>query len=367
MSKPVKTDVVATEFSRLLTEKLKVNVKTEYSVLLFTHRQADPDALCAAFGLSQLLHGVSKLGQDEGTEIQDRGAADAKIVSRIVAPQGASTLGVSICKSLGISFEEEINTQDIESSDLIIAVDVGEKELLEPYLISISKSKAARILIDHHSRPFETKWMDSSSKLFESELVNSEATSTCEIVTLVFPEELLDETTSRVLLTGLMYDSQHLGLATYSTLEAVLKLMRAGAKIDEVREILKSRPDRSEVIARLKSAQRLQFQEMNGYLVAQTSVSSFHATVARMLIDIGSDVAIAYGEHGDEIRVSIRSTQRFLKETGIDFGKMLAEISTEMNMIGGGHPTAASMSGTAKETEVLDKILSKVRASLPHT
>jgi nanoRNase/pAp phosphatase (c-di-AMP/oligoRNAs hydrolase) len=333
-------------------------LKTKFrSVIIFTHRQADPDALCSAYAISQLL--------TKTDEKQHRISSDQGTFHKIIAPQGASLLGSSVCKALFILFDEKISSIEIEEANLIIAVDVGDKELLEPYLLQIANSNATKILIDHHSSVLEDKEASEGIDPFDYRFVDSKATSTCEIITLGFPKKLLDVRLSKILLVGLLYDSQHLAIATDKTLEAALKLVRKGAKIDEAKDLLRSRPARSEMIARLKSSQRLKYREIGKFLLAETQVSSFQASVSRMLIDIGADVGIAFGEHEDETRVSIRTTQRFFRETGVDLGILLSKLSKETGMTGGGHSTAASISGKASTAELVERIISSLKESLP--
>ncbi len=99
--------------------------------------------------------------------------------------------------------------------------------------------------------------------------------------------------------------------------------------------------------------------------MAETEVSSFQATVARMLVDIGADVGVAFGEHENETRVSIRTSQRFDSETHIDIGALLSKISQEMGMTGGGHPSAASISGNASASKVIERIVDELKTMLP--
>jgi nanoRNase/pAp phosphatase (c-di-AMP/oligoRNAs hydrolase) len=335
-----------------------------WNALLFTHRQADPDALCSAYAISSFLRGRQKEGETKVESVRK----DREFVCKIVAPQGASTLGVNVCKSLSIPFQEEISPEEIENSNLIVLVDVGNPKLTEPYLESISNSPAEKILLDHHSSSSSRDKNgneQSSFDFLDRTFLDEHATSTCEMVTLEYPKQMLDQRTSLVLLVGLLFDSQHLGLATSSTLEAALRLVKNGARIDEAKELLRSRPDRSETIARLKSAQRLRFEEVGKYLLAQSEVSSFHASVARMLIDLGADVGVAYGKQGQEARVSVRASQRFFRETSIDVGSLLGKLSDELALTGGGHSTAASISGAKPANEIAQGIISAIKSKLP--
>jgi nanoRNase/pAp phosphatase (c-di-AMP/oligoRNAs hydrolase) len=325
-----------------LSRVIREIVRSPPRVLIFTHRQADPDALCAAFGLANVLSLLA------GREIQ----------SKIIVPQGASTLGETVCKELGINFETVKDTKELPECDLIFVVDTGDSQLLQPFADLISSNKALKIQIDHHSGTTET------FAHFTRSFVNSNSTSTCEIVAMAFSDFEFPKRVSQALITGLMFDSQHFGIATTSTLEAALILLRAGAEIDVARKILRRKPDRSEVLARVKSAQRLQFEEIGKYIVLKTEVSSFHASVARMLVEIGADVGIAYGKSDGEARVSIRSTQSFFKETGIDFAEEVKKVAVPSQIFGGGHPTAASMSGGDSPKDLASALVEGIRNSL---
>ncbi|MGI0078188.1 MAG: DHH family phosphoesterase [Nitrososphaerales archaeon] len=329
---------------------LSESAKDTFFALIFTHRQADPDALCAAYAISEAIQrGVTDKNQGH------------HVTSKIIAPQGANLVGTSLSVKLGIEFVDSLPHDEISKAELIVAVDTAELGLLEPYSSDIATSVARKLLIDHHgsNKATESEW-----KNFET-IVDANATSTCEIVTQRFPREYLDQKVAKALLAGLMFDSQHLGIATESTLMAALTLVRAGAKIDEAKELLRSKPERSEVVARIKSAQRLKYEEAGKFFVIASEVSSFQAAVARMLLDIGGDVGIAYGDHEGEARVSVRSTQQFFRETKIDLGEMLSSIAKELGLAGGGHSTAASISGRAKSSELASSVAKRVKALLP--
>lgn len=322
--------------------------KMEIRLLLFAHRQADPDALCAASGLSLILRKLF---------------SDLKLNTTIVAPQGASALGKRVCSNLGIQFQESIDDESIKLADFIVALDTGDQTLLEPYLDQIFKSNARKFLIDHHT----TSVSGEGWPHFDEMVVESKATSACEVVTLGFAKDALGKKSARILLTGLMFDSQHLGLATVSTLEAALLLVKSGAEIEEAKTALRYKPDRSEVLARIKSAQRLRYLESGKYLILSTEVSSFQASVARMLVEIGGNVGIASGENDGEMRLSVRCSQSFFKETGIDLAREVHELSVSDVLVGGGHSTAASLSGKGDHNKIAIKLIERIKAKLPQT
>ena len=319
--------------------------KRSVSTLIFTHRQADPDALCAARALSLLLHSS---------------IPEISFESTIVAPQGASNLGKNVSTTLGIPFQEQIENSIILESDLIIIVDAGDPRLLEPFADVIVQSSAKKILVDHHFSSLDSEvWSYLSDRI-----VRSDSTSTCEIIALGFPSHLMTKKIGDILLTGLLFDSQHLGIATEKTLEAALTLVKAGSEISASKKILRYKPDRSEILGKMKAAQRLQYQEAAGRVIAKSQISSYHAAVARMLVEMGADVGIAFGESNGETRLSARSSQSFFKETGIDLALEIKKIADHYNLVGGGHSTAVSLSGKMEPSVLATDLVQNLKARL---
>jgi nanoRNase/pAp phosphatase (c-di-AMP/oligoRNAs hydrolase) len=315
------------------------------SLIIFTHRQADPDALCAAGALVLLL---------------ESSFPDRSIKSTIVTPQGVSNLGSNVGSSFDIPFQNRVEESLILDSDLIIIVDTGDSRLLEPFREVIVQSSAMKILIDHH---FSTPESDAWSFLTDR-IVRSDSTSTCEIIVLGFPSHLISKKIGDILLAGLLFDSQHLGIATERTLEAALILVKAGSEISTAKRILRYRPDRSEILGRMKAAQRLQYEETAGRVIAKSEISSYHAAVARMLVEMGADVGIAFGESKGEARLSARSAQSFFKETGIDLAVEIRKVADYYNLVGGGHSTAASLSGEMESAVLANHLVQNLKARL---
>jgi nanoRNase/pAp phosphatase (c-di-AMP/oligoRNAs hydrolase) len=123
--------------------------------------------------------------------------------------------------------------------------------------------------------------------------------------------------------------------------------------------------DNSERIARLKSARRMNWESIGGWLVASTNVGSFHASVARSLIGLGAHLAIVGGEKEDRLTLSFRSTGEFFTETNFHLGRDLATILGEtMNGAGGGHSTAAGATVQGKLDEAIKKSVELFRTYL---
>jgi nanoRNase/pAp phosphatase (c-di-AMP/oligoRNAs hydrolase) len=337
-----RTDVVERTIQSYLISEPK---NKERSTIILVHRQADPDALCAAGALKKIIEHFEDSSLSKTT---------------IVAPQGASVLGKQASSALGIEFEEEIEESKIESANLLIAVDTGDPKLLEPYNAQFEKSNGAKILIDHHSSSLLAKtWPENIERI-----VTPHSTSTCEIIALGVGRKSISKTVADMLLTGLLFDSQHLGIATKETLEAALILVNAGSQISEAKKILRHNQERSEILGKIKAAQRLRYDEAAGKIIARSEISSFHAAVARMLVDIGADVGIAYGETGGEARLSARSSSSFFKQTGIDLSVEITKIANYFELVGGGHVTAASLSGKMDPGVLADRLVQNLKATL---
>ncbi len=317
----------------------------ELRVLILTHRQADPDALCAAGALKSLLEQIHR---------------QSNIIISIGVPQGASILGKQVSTSLDIRFSDKLEERAFANSDFLFVVDTGDSRLLEPYTEIFQANAAKKFLIDHHASSLASESWQGLSDL----VVETTATSTCEIIALGFPKKLISKEIAEILLTGLLFDSQHLGIATKNTLKAALTLVEAGAEISRSKKLLHHNSDRSEILGKIKAAQRLRYEEAAGKIIARSEISSFHASVARMLVEIGADVGIAYGETGGEARLSARSSQSFFKETGIDLSEEIKKAARHFDLIGGGHSTAASVSGHIEAEVVADFLVMNLKGAL---
>lgn len=281
------------------------------------HRNADADAYLSAYAVSHLLQTI---------------APRCKV--DIATPGGMTTLTEKLSGLFKASVVEESDTD----YDLYVAVDVGDTELLKSWLAKMNAGKTTRILIDHHPlRDRET---------YDYVVVNEEATSAAEVVFGLF-EALrvkIDRQTAQALLEGIIFDSQHLTIAGEAALGAVVALISRGADIAEARRVLRSQPDYSEVIAKLKGAQRIKIFKVGDWVAVTSEVGSFQAQAARSMVSLGADLASVGGTSNGETRVSLRSSQGFFEATKIKLGSQVAEfIADGLGGHGGGHSTAASL------------------------
>ena len=304
------------------------------SAAVVCHRNADADAYLSAYALSKLI--AAK-------------APECKV--HIVTPGGMTLLTQKISRKFPHATVEKSG----EDYDLYVAVDVGDEELLNDWKEKIRGASGVRVLVDHH--PLR------DNAPYDRVIVDEGASSAAEVVFSMFQEleAKVDRDTAQALLEGIMFDSSHLAIASPGGLRTVVKLMDAGADLAVARRELRSEPDYGEVLAKLKGAQRLKIYKGGDWVVATSTVGSFHAHVARALMYLGADLAVVGGESDGETRFSLRSTQRFLDGAKAQLGTQVAnEMPRRLGGHGGGHATAASFTTPAGEEEAMKATLKRV-------
>jgi len=299
------------------------------SVAVVCHMNADVDAYLSAYALSALMKQRSPRAEVD-----------------IVAP-GKMTLPA---RRLARIFPHRVVDEGGgETYELFVAVDVGHTELLGSWLGKMRGSGAFKVLVDHH--PIQR------TTLYDRTIVDREATSAAEVVYAIYGDLRVPMTrrVAQALLAAILFDSQHLAIAGQSALKAAVGLIEDGASLEKARRMLRGEPDYGEVVARLKGAQRLEIIRIGPWVMARSRVGSFQAPVARGLLNLGADIAIATGRTEGETRCSLRSSARFFDATKIHLGtKVAAVVGREgVGGYGGGHPTAASLTSnlTAEEVE----------------
>jgi nanoRNase/pAp phosphatase (c-di-AMP/oligoRNAs hydrolase) len=291
------------------------------SVLLCCHRNADPDALGSAYGLKVLIS--ESYPEIERVEILVDGVNRAS--KRVIDAYPE------------IRFEHEISYDP----SAFILVDVSNASHTGKLGEGISKSSKPILVVDHHTSQISSHLKPQIS------FVDEQASSTCEIVCSFYEStgKTPSKTVATVLLTGIVYDSKRFSIIGRSAFRAAAFLVDSGADYQVATSILRQPLDRSERIARLKVAQRSKIVNMSGWVLVLSEVGSFGASGCRSLIDLGADIAIVSSDKKKLSRVSARSTSKFYEDTGVDLAKVMEKVGIELGACGGGHPTAATVSG----------------------
>jgi nanoRNase/pAp phosphatase (c-di-AMP/oligoRNAs hydrolase) len=309
-------------------------------ISLLCHHNADPDAICSAYAVQELIKLV-----------------DPTAVTEILYPDSASQLSEKIIGKFKIDASKN---PKIIAPDTVIVVDVGSLMQLE-WLLPMVKSAKTRIFIDHHG-------MDPEIAALATHYIHvEEAIATCEIVAGIWDtsQYTMPKEVANALLMGIVFDSKHLSIASPHLLRVVAWLMDQGGSLSGAWDMLQTSMDQSERIARLKSVQRMTLYRIDPWLVVTSPLGSFQASAARGMMNLGADVAIIAGADKDTLKVSMRSTDFFYSSTGIHLGDDVAKpIAESYCGSGGGHATAAGINGLGDPEEFLLKVAASLASKI---
>lgn len=301
-----------------------------------THRLADVDAYCSAYATANLLRSLTKS------------------TVKVVLPDGLNTIAEIVSRKFPLNID---SSPSFDKADLIAIVDTNNPLLLSQMRTEIVSAKARKVLIDHHPLA------KNGAKLADTKFVDTTASSASEIVCRIYKQSKvkISKMVAQVLLVGIMADSQHFFLASSKTIEAVNDLCKRGASLELARKVLTHERDPSERIARLKAAQRISVYTANSFIAAFSRVGSFQASAARALLDLGADLAVVIGGDAKASKASLRATQKFYTESKLHLG---TDIAGKLSDLGGGHPTAASLSVKVGEDELVKMLMDAIEAKL---
>ena len=309
-------------------------------ILILGHHNADPDAVCSMLAIEHIY----KVLNPEGNAIL--ACDDISKLSQQVIEKFAP---VSVI--LPISNREH---------DFVVILDTNSHFQLGETIEGILIEPGRTLVIDHHEANPEL------GSIAEHSIVDTDASSTCEIVVGLYDElEIeIDPGIANLLLTGMIFDTRRFFYANKSALAAALKLIDAGADYERCIGSLLIRPDRSERIARLKAAGRVEIHTIDDWVVVTSKVNAYEASACRSLIEVGADVVIVGGRtpKGD-VRLSARSTRDFSSTTGVNLGTDIMEKLGELiGGQGGGHANAAGANGVRKRDAALIRSVELIKA-----
>ncbi len=311
-------------------------------VLIVGHHNADPDALCAMIAFERLYHAI----QPDG------------VVT--LACEDVSKLATQVVNTF-IPLPEISDTADGEY-DLIVMLDTNNAYQLGPALEQIVDTPEKTLVIDHHELNPD---IDS---LASHQIIDSDRSSTCEILVTLFHELELDMPVevANLLLAGILFDTRRFFYACPQTFHTTISLIEAGADYNLCLRSLIVRPDRSERIARLRAASRLRVHLIGEWIVVTAKTGAFEASACRAFLELGADVAIVGGRpSSNTVRLSSRSTKEFYAVTGINLGKDIMEpLGPIIGGEGGGHPNAGGANGTKNRDHALNKAVELLREAI---
>lgn len=313
---------------------------SEHTVLL-CHQNADPDAVCSAFALQQLLHQLAP-----GTRVT------------ISCPEGTSAPTKQLLENLGIGIPDEEIPAD---ADLAVLVDTNSLDQLGAASNSLSKMEAGLVVVDHHHPHPDTL------RLAGHMIVDESAAAAAEVVFRLF--EAAKKEPGRVeamaLLAAIFVETKHFLLARDSTFEVAAKLAKAGADPRRLSGILSTPMNRSERLARLKASERSSIAVLGSWIVVTSQLGSYQSSAARAFLGLGAHVAFVAGEVKEKVRVNMRATEDFYEKTGAHLARDIAiPLGKMLEGVGGGHPTAAGLTGSGSVEDVLSACLVRLKEAL---
>jgi len=313
-------------------------------VVLLCHINADPDAICAAFAMSQLLKRLRPYLNIE-----------------IAAAQGPSRLSRFLLNSLPAKLTMQ---PSVENAEIIVLLDTNTVQQLGEWSERVRTSKAAFVVIDHHASHPETERIATLS------VADEKVSSTCEIVYRLYKEADAELTPmeAKALFLGIAFDTRHFVLASSATFKVIADLIDAGVKAEETLSMLTLPMDASERIARLKASKRTKLLRINEWLIAFSNVSAYQASAARALITLGAHVAVVAGQRDEKIQISMRASQDFHEKTGLHLGRDIAKpLGAYLKGMGGGHSVSAGVNGVGDVEASLKRCLIILKEKLRHT
>lgn len=296
------------------------------SILILCHQNADPDAICSSYSLLSLLKHFKP-----------------DIYGEVASPESVSKISKGILERLMMKVTND--KPDFSRANVIFMLDTNTVQQLGEWGEDLYESSFPIIVVDHHAPHPETE------KIASICICRENYSSTCEIIYELFKEAGVKPTkdVAEALFLGMAFDTKHFTLASSSTFKAIADLIDFGVNAQEMLQLLTVPMDISERIARLKACKRMKLMRIYGWIIVFSHVSSFQASAARALVDVGASLAIVGSQDKDKISISLRCSNEFYSKTGIHLGRDIARILGEqLHGMGGGHSTSAGVNGTGK-------------------
>jgi nanoRNase/pAp phosphatase (c-di-AMP/oligoRNAs hydrolase) len=308
-----------------------INILRKGDNLILLHHNADGDAVGSAIALKTAF------------PKNDIGASES-----------ISRLGKYLLSELN---ETATTKTDVRKYKRVIAVDASTPEQIG----NLTKDAEETIVIDHHSR--NGAW---NAKTY---LCDEGKTSCAELVYQILKaaKVRINKKIGISLLVGIITDTGQFSRAnkgTHITTAEILK--ESGIDIEDVFKLIKEgeqQTDNSQKIALLKGAQRMNFEIINGFILASSYVSSYESAVSKMLTVMGADVSVVGGEKNGYVRVSTRATPEAVKR-GVHLGKILSDIGKTIKCDGGGHAGAAGLNGYGDLETIMGACMKTMRNKL---
>jgi len=278
--------------------------------------------------------------------------------ARLATPDFVTPNAARILKKLGFEPEMITNRFD-ENVDLVIMTDVNNFEDCGPFRYKLENFKGNILIIDHHMPKEIAK---EHVSVFNNESYNSACSIVYELLKSLGVG--MSETTSKIILSGILSDSADLKNAGSRTFMQIGELL--GVIGMDYPTFLDQMVHVADVQGRAKTLNDIVKAnvELYGDVLIMHGRAHSHANIAAdYAIKIGADVGFFYAENEKEISFSARMRPPLDKKFGIHLGVLTKSIATKLNGNGGGHPCAAGAYGplgSAKPEEIESLFISEV-------
>lgn len=307
-------------------DELKELIGGYERVLYLCHRNADPDAVGSGFALREAFGGD------------------------LAAVEGVSRTASALLSAIGADI---LIDPPLQGYDLVVVVDtavglqVGDLDLKE-YAV-----------VDHHQ----------DRDLVEAALfyLQRPADSTAEIVWEILKksETLPSQKAALALLVGIITDTGRFKHAHASSFRTVAEILESSeVEYNDALEVLSRVPTEiSRRIAALRAASRAEIEWTDDWVIVSSEVGAFEGSSAMTLVEIGADVGLVGGIHGDRCRISGRA-RRDAVLAGLDLASIMKVVGRAHRGDGGGHRGAAALEASGPAKELLAECRKKVMEAL---
>lgn len=251
----------------------------------------------------------------------------------------------------------------IEQAELLFCMDLNEPKRLEMLEGPFLKSKAPKVLIDHHPHP-----ADFVDLLFSYPSVTSSCHLLFKIIEALGWDEQIDTEIAEAIYTGMMTDT---GGFSYNSEDptiytAISTLLQHGIKKDEI----SARINRSYSIDKLKLNAYLMHNKTTFYPEWHTAIVTLSQKEKQLYNYQVGDVDGIVNEAlaAKEIRFSIfiHEMARYTKVSLRSKGDFPCNLFAKKFFNGGGHPNASGAEVCAPLSEVTKMVLEAVRVMHPN-
>ncbi|MDE1860247.1 MAG: DHH family phosphoesterase [Candidatus Micrarchaeota archaeon] len=306
-------------------------------IVVTTHSMADSDGIASALILSRYLRGAT-----------------------VVAPKVITRNAMRMLKAAGYS--REISTTAPSRADLIVMVDTNTMSSLDHLGKYVKRSKAPKLVIDHHVYP---RYDIPNASIFDSEDYNSTSSIIFELCGLL--QIPLDRKDAMLLLYGIIADSADLQNATPQTFAQLSSLLSvAGISYQKVYASIAEHAAPDVRYLAIMDLLNSKVELENGYVIMYGKTNGHANAIAERALKMGADAAVFLSESASEASISARMRAPLDKELSLHLGRIMQDVAPMIGGTGGGHPCAAGAYGPVREhaPDALDAAVEGIRRGM---